>query len=179
MKQNCSILTGDGNLTNPMITRSYDNLLMSIVVLSAPGNFKKRQRVREEFREVQETLERAYGKGVVLTFLLGLTDNIKDEAMIQYEQDHYGDVLRISVREGYKNLSYKTLTSYLWHDVVIRDRKLSIDFIVKTDDDVTVKWEQLTASLIRHGSVKSQIPHLYCHIVLKNRFPTREESDKL
>ena len=49
----------------------------------------------------------------------------------------------MDIDEDYRHLSFKTLSGYNW----IGDHAQNINWIIKTDDDITVDWHQLFISL--------------------------------
>ena len=65
------------------------------------------------------------------------------------------DLLQIDIDEDYRHLSFKTLSGYHW----IGGHAQNINWIIKTDDDITVDWHQLLISLDQ-AQTKAQCSHL-------------------
>ena len=85
----------------------------------------------------------------------------------------------MDVEESYANLSYKTLTAYRW---ILAQELLEghIDWLIKTDDDIMVLWNDVLISLDEKQDQLSITNHtLFCHYVLRNRYPQRDPKDKL
>ena len=76
--------------------------------------------------------------------------------------------------DSYKNLSFKTLSTFLWQ-AELENKGLVTEYIIKTDDDINVDWEAFLESLIEDEPHQSTQEILYCHIVLHNRLPTRRK----
>jgi hypothetical protein len=51
-----------------------------------------------------------------------------------------------------------------------------IEWIVKTDDDISVDWSTFSERLSTYKGVEE---NLFCHVVLKNRLPMRKTEYKL
>ena len=109
-------------------------------------------------------------------FLLGQTTGVRSKfsrRRISREIQRFSDILQGDFIDTYRNLTYKTLTSFLWHSELEMRRNFSIEYIIKTDDDLKVNWEDFFHSLCRHRIRRTASPQFYCHIVLKSRTPTR------
>ena len=83
--------------------------------------------------------------------------------------------------ENNRNISYKTLSAYQW---LWQKQKTSphfhVDWIIKTDDVISVNWPEFLARLDTSGAqfLEKADDALVCH-VLHNRFPIRNPYDKL
>ena len=55
------------------------------------------------------------------------------------------DLLQIDIEESYRHLSYKTLSGFRW----IVPQSQNVNWIIKTDDDISVDWDKLMISLDR------------------------------
>ena len=69
---------------------------MSILVLSAPMNFHRRNRMRKDVEGVRKQLEEKHKKGSIqITFLLGFTDDLDVSESINREHHSKGDILQV------------------------------------------------------------------------------------
>lgn len=89
-------LTGNKSSGNVKSGRG-NHILASVVVLSAPGNFKTRMEARENFAKSLQKLEVKHRGMFIQTFLLGTTKNKKYQALIDEEAKKYGDILQVLV----------------------------------------------------------------------------------
>ena len=75
-----------------------------ILIMSAPGNFKERNKYRSRYR----------GYNVTSVFLLGSTEDPDVAAELREEAVGHGDLLQISVKDNYWALAYKTFAGFVW-----------------------------------------------------------------
>ena len=102
---------------------------IAVLVLSAPKNFPQRLAMRYFFKIPNAKTE--------LIFLLGnVGDDDEMQQFLQEEHAIYGDILQMSVRDSYKNLTYKTVGGfdYIWY------QRKDINLIIKLDDDL--RWDE-------------------------------------
>jgi hypothetical protein len=114
-----------------------------VAVISAPGNFDKRNTIRRTWRTHLSNASYHNGSMVVagFAFILGLTD--KDNATqskIQEESQTHGDLIQIEMADFYRNLSLKVAGLFNW---LYRHCHQRIDFLFKVDDDVYVNVRNL------------------------------------
>lgn len=134
----------------------------SIVILvhSAPGNFKKRQTVRETWG--------AQDQRALLLFLIGAVANstsLKDR--IDDEQVMYGDLVQGNFIDAYRNMTYKHVMALKWFIYNCP----SVRHLLKTDDDVFVNTPLLYSYLEEvPSSIHRQYHHsglLFCHEIAR------------
>lgn len=90
-------------ITPSIYNISYQEIV--VMVLSAPGNFKQRSKVRQEIRSYQ---------GLDPIFLLGFSNNDTIDKTIKGEALKNNDIVQINVQDGYENLAYKSFAGFLW-----------------------------------------------------------------
>jgi hypothetical protein len=78
---------------------------ISVIILSAPKHFDKRNLTRNQLNLFSDKLD--------WTFVLGQTDPDVQSKLLQ-EQNQFGDLVQFSILDKYKNLAYKSLASFLW-----------------------------------------------------------------
>ena len=128
-----------------------------LMVLSAPGNRKKREAVRERLQNRTE---------VRLIFLLGASP--RHQAELEEEHERFDDLLQTSVRDSYDTLSYKSLTGFIWISAECHTAK----YITKTDDDVTLDLETLVSTLtVKFGDSPPDV--ILCPAVIRNMRPLK------
>jgi len=129
-----------------------------LMVLSAPGNVEKRNRMRRQLN----------GKiNVKIIFLLGFVASASDQELLSSESNLHDDLVQGSVPDSYDTLSYKTLTGFTWANVFCGD---NTKYVAKTDDDVTLDMEHIIAVLNeKYGEDPPDI--LECPSVIKNMRP--------
>ena len=96
--------------------------LVAVIVTSAIKNKVRRDVIR-----------RTWARGQAVYFLLGRTSDVKRQSVVDVEAGRYGDIVQGSFDDTYRNLTYKSLTGYLW----ARDN-CNASYIVKVDDDCYV-----------------------------------------
>ncbi len=117
------------------------NRSVFIAVISAPGNFEKRNLIRQTWRKNfnssgnQERLMGLAGFG----FSLGLTENNATQSKIDEESKTYGDILQSEMSDSYRNLTLKLGGLFNW---LYRNCE-KFDFVFKVDDDVYVNVRNL------------------------------------
>ena len=77
-------------------------------------------------------------------FLLGMTNDKDLQTKLEEENLQNKDVLQFSIVDKYENLSFKTLSAYLWN---WRKYKSGFDWIIKMDDDIDVKLNKILTKL--------------------------------
>lgn len=102
-------------------------ILLLVLVHSAPGNFQRRQTIRQ-------TWGRHRNEQVRLVFLLGAVRNIKLQRKLEAERRSFGDMAQGSFLDSYQNLTYKHVMTLKYAVYHCRQAR----YILKTDDDVFV-----------------------------------------
>ncbi|XP_046557968.1 beta-1,3-galactosyltransferase 5-like [Haliotis rubra] len=99
-----------------------------VLILSAPENIDRRNALRETWLSpyINNTSKVRY------LFLLGLSEYVASDAIIQQENTVYKDILQGDFLDDYHNLTYKTLMGLTWAANHCKEAKL----IIKVDDDV-------------------------------------------
>ena len=70
----------------------------------------------------------------------------EDDLQVKLEAENAKnqDLLQFSIVDKYENLSFKTLSAYLWN---WRKYKNSFNWIIKMDDDLDVKLDKILPKL--------------------------------
>ena len=138
-------------LENPDLCKSYKDLLLLIVVYSAPTYFEKRSVLRRTWLNPKHLA--AFGSTKVV-FVVGKTDPFTQDK-IQQELEVHGDILQGDFIDTYRNLTEKGITMYKW----ILERCKNAKLILKTDDDVVINIFNLFRFLVPslYGKSKSVI----------------------
>jgi hypothetical protein len=138
-----------------------------IAVISAPGNFDKRNTIRQTWRN---HLKVDYHKSSMslagFAFILGLTDHNETQMKIEQEATTYGDVIQIEMADFYRNLSLKVAGLFNW---LYKYCHHKIDFLFKVDDDVYVNVRNLVQFVKSHNRSAQSIYGLSA----VNLFPAR------
>ncbi|XP_018521070.1 N-acetyllactosaminide beta-1,3-N-acetylglucosaminyltransferase 2 [Lates calcarifer] len=140
-------------------------------IKSTPGNFERRQVVRETWG-----LERVYQRElrVRTVFLLGNSapDDPDLGPLLSFEAKHFGDVLQWDFRESLLNLTLKMNMFLQWTLKHCPD----VSFIFSGDDDVFVNTPALVSYL---QSLKaSKASQLYVGHVIGSANPLRDPNSK-
>ena len=69
----------------------------------------------------------------------------------------YGDILQLSINDGYQNLAYKTLSAYAW---IWQTFDNSLNWIIKLDDDLDLKMNKILDRLPLNES--QSYPYVHC-----------------
>ena len=119
-----SLATTEPNITNEPSWALYWNnskpIFMSVFVLSAPANFVKRNQMRIDFYKFLNSHKLPHGNGKMgrklstLTFLIGNSGDSFVEIAVRKESKKYGDILKLSLVDSYKNCAYKILGAFGW-----------------------------------------------------------------
>lgn len=133
----------------------YENETMTIIVLSARGNFERRAVIRE-----------TWGRNHALYFVIGGRSALVEDASVQdqllAEQDTHKDLLDSLHPDVYASLPYKLRFAYQW--VITRLPK--VEWIVKVDDDTVVRVDTLQNAFLR--SFNPTIPVVVGKIIEKS-----------
>ena len=112
-----------------------------IAVISAPGNFDKRNTIRRTWRNhLKIDYHNSSMRLAGFAFILGLTDHNETQMKIKEEATTYGDVIQIEMADFYRNLSLKVAGLFNW---LYKYCHHKTDFLFKVDDDVYVNVRNL------------------------------------
>jgi hypothetical protein len=104
-----------------------------IAVISAPGNFDKRNGIRRTWRTHLSNVSYYHNSSMVVAgfaFILGMTNSNEAQQMIENESETHGDIIQIDI----SNLSMKTAGLFYW----LYGNCADVDFVLRVDDDVYV-----------------------------------------
>ena len=125
------------------------NAKVFVVVVSAAGNFDKRQIVRTTW--MTQLANTSWARVV---FLVG-TGHPEHQDGIEKESGEYGDVIQVNVIDTYDNLVLKTVALLYW----ARSYCSEVPFVLKCDDDIYVNVFNL-ATVVRSLPPSSE-PAIY------------------
>ena len=119
------------NLSSPFIT---------MFILSAPKNYEKRNEMRIDFNKYLNSFNKDFRGRVVekinawtLTFVIGDSENKSIESNVYQEIEAHGDILKLSIRDSYRNLTLKTICYFSWITAIIENRTVNSDKIIKVN----------------------------------------------
>ena len=116
------------------------NRSIFIAVNSAPGNFDKRNSIRQTWRKHIPIVEAQGLMGLSgFAFILGLTEDNATQTKIDEENNINEDIIQIEISDFYRNLALKDagLLNWLYRNCA------KADFVLKADDDVYVNVRTL------------------------------------
>jgi hypothetical protein len=127
----------------PIATKQCGNIDSSvrsvfIAVISATGNFEKRSKIRETWKNhIDLVLQKGLLGKIHFGFILGQPENLQGKSKeiqekIQDENDNFGDIIQIEMMDFYRNLPLKMAGLLNW--VISNCRQ--VDFVLKIDDDM-------------------------------------------
>ena len=108
-------------------------ILLLIIVISAPEHFAHREAIRSSWGESSEY------KHTVITFLVGLPEDPATRTKIEEESEAHSDVVLNNIIDHYENLSLKTLSAFHWFQTICR----RAEFLLKVDDDMFVQVNKI------------------------------------
>ena len=145
----------------------HENILVTILVISAPDHFKQREAIRNSWGNTRDNKE------VVFSFLVGLSDNTSLAKAVTEESEKNGDVIVNNITDLYENLSLKTLSAFDWLKQFCPKSK----FLLKVDDDMFVQIERLL-EMIRKLLDTDLEPRIILGNISKNWRPIRNPQSK-
>ena len=83
------------------------------------------------------------------------------------------DVLILDIEDTYENLSYKTISSFLW----VRKFYPNVKYIVKIDDDVSMKWQYLLSFISNKYPYGMNQDIIECPSVMRHMPPWRRRNN--
>jgi len=167
---------------------SCEKTTIVLMVLSAPKNIQKREKLREQFRkaiyyQIQYHKSRVIvvtklfyffpksdSPHVKLVFLLGHPKN----PSLESENLVHGDLVQANVKDHYMSLHYKTLSGFVWVNRFCGNTR----YVVKIDDDVKLDMENLEKTLSRKYRDEVVPDILECPSVLRNVRPFQHNSTR-
>lgn len=120
-----------------------------VFVLSAwtPKSLTKRQVFRETTMQLMP--ENNDKIAYFYRFIMGqpASDKVRETMWpkIQDEMDTHGDVLLLNCSDKYEDLSKKVFSTMEWAE------QYEFDYLVKTDDDIFIRWDTITKELVDLG----------------------------
>ena len=145
----------------------HENVLVTILVISAPDHFKQREAIRNSWGKTKDNKE------VVLSFLVGLSDNTTVDKAVADESAKNGDVIVNNINDSYQNLSLKTISAFAWFKQFCSKSQ----FLLKVDDDMFVQIDRLL-ELIRELLTKNEQPRLILGNISRGWKPVRNPQSK-
>lgn len=139
------VLSFDYPISIPMCRECLAaNRTVFIAINSAPGNFERRNAIRNSWSNDLKTENKMGVAG--FAFILGQTDNNLTQRRIEKESQTYGDIIQIGMPDFYRNLSFKVAGLFNW----LYRNCGKVDFVLKVDDDVYVNVRYLNDYLQHH-----------------------------
>ncbi|XP_023214760.1 beta-1,3-galactosyltransferase 5-like [Centruroides sculpturatus] len=156
-------------LINNQRCKNVRDLFMVIFVHSAPGNFRKRDVIRETWGSEKNLAT----DSLRLVFLIGSVGNRSLLNAISQENTIYSDIVQGNFVDSYRNLTYKHVMGLKWITYFCPAAR----YILKTDDDIFVDIFQLTDYLKNTFSPTPPRKFLMC-LIIKNTFVRRSQRSK-
>ncbi len=111
-----------------------------VIINSAPANFRKRQTIRQTWRNHLKDVHEERLLGVAgFAFILGLTEDQETQNEIEKEAKTYGDIIQVGIPDFYRNMSVKVAGLFNW----LYRFCAKVEFVVKVDDDVYINVRNL------------------------------------
>ena len=145
----------------------HENILVTILVISAPDHFKQREAIRQTWGNTSQNKE------VVFSFLVGLSDNGTVAKAVTKESEKNGDVIVNNITDLYENLSLKTISAFVWLKQFCPKSK----FLLKVDDDMFVQVERLL-EMIKTLLDKNDNPRMILGNISRGWKPVRNPQSK-
>lgn len=114
-------------LHDPDLCRDQPDLRWILYVHSAPGNFDRRQMLRETYANTKLFKKIRFK----VAFFLGLSRERGMQEEIKKEFDQHGDIVQGFYMDDYKNMTIKAVMAINW----ISDHCPQVPFAIKVDDD--------------------------------------------
>uniref|UniRef100_A0A3Q0KJU7 Hexosyltransferase n=2 Tax=Schistosoma mansoni TaxID=6183 RepID=A0A3Q0KJU7_SCHMA len=124
------------------------NLWILIAVHTHPNHRQKRDLIRGTWGSLRRVNNRKIG----ILFFMGLSNDLKEQKLIEEEERIYGDVVQRAFLENYYNMTRKHITIMEW---ISQGYCNNVPFLVKVDDDTFVDIFHLTRYLeLKHNDLK-------------------------
>lgn len=158
------------------ISPDYENVFLLMMVTTTPDSFKRRHEIRTTWGGTQKQIKmtkttlfkgRNISTAIELVFVLGLSGDENTDNKVKHEAEKFGDILRVSISESYKNIVHKILAAFSWANT-IKPR-----YILKADHDVYINVVKL-----RDWLLKASLPqYLYSGFIHTRARVVRFEGD--
>ena len=125
-------------------TSSSSSIDLLIYVHSTPSNLKNRLLIRETWAK------RGLFPQTRLVFMLGSTSNKTIQHKLELEYQIYNDIVQQNFDDSYRNLTLKCIMALEW----VSNYCPSAKYVLKTDDDVIVRWNFFFLNIIRVSYLK-------------------------
>ncbi|CAD5222981.1 unnamed protein product [Bursaphelenchus okinawaensis] len=106
---------------------------MLVIVLSAPKNFEKRQKVRDTW------MYDKHPANILVRFIIGETTDKEISEKLLKEQCQYNDIIRYKFTDSYGLLPIKVHASFSYYNKYCSKAK----YLLKTDDDTIIELTRL------------------------------------
>jgi hypothetical protein len=116
-------------------TNFFPRTVILLLISSSPHNTQQRLAIRDSWGKQCQDSSSPYR----CLFVLGQTDSLEHNVMIQQENYKFQDILQFAFLDSYSNLTLKTLTAFQW----VEQHCGSAHFVMKTDDDMYVNTNLL------------------------------------
>ncbi|CAL8293970.1 unnamed protein product [Lota lota] len=146
------------------------DVFLLLVIKSAPGNFERRQVLRETWAE-----ERKHnGAWIRRIFISGTTGtDLQKQRMnklMEVEHRNHGDILQWDFEESFLNLTLKQVLFLEW----LEDRCPRAHFLLNGDDDIFAHTDNMVEYLQGdHGNLSGD-KHLFVGSLMEGTGPVRE-----
>ena len=107
-----------------------------IWVHSGPANVRRRIALRETWANPAMMPPGVKSK---MIFFLGAINNSSTQSLVEFEHQHYGDIVQEDYLDSYRNLTYKAMSGLKWLNRYCKNVKL----ILKCDDDMVILMDKL------------------------------------
>lgn len=123
--------------------------IVLILIHSAPGNWRKRNVIRETWGR-HDPRARRY-------FLLGAVNSTLQQTLLNEENYMFNDIIQGNFMDAYRNMTYKHIMALKWF--VYNCSKLK--YLLKTDDDVFINSPAVYDFL--QGDESNDTNYLFCY----------------
>ncbi|KAK3579116.1 hypothetical protein CHS0354_022136 [Potamilus streckersoni] len=117
-----------------------------IIITSSPENSDRRRAIRRTWCNPRNYNLPKFSWQCI--FLIGLTNHIPSEIIIENEIKTQGDILQGSYLDSYRNLTIKVMHGLNWVQNFCRS-----EYVLKTDDDVFVNTQVLHQMISRQSNI--------------------------
>lgn len=111
------------------------DLKVLVLITTAPDHDKHRTAVRQTWGHF------ALRRDVLMLFMVGRTSKPDVQAIIDKENERFGDIVQSNSVDHYGNLTLKTTAMFEW----VKTYCSEVPFILKTDDDMYINMPLLLA----------------------------------
>lgn len=115
-----------------------DNVSLLILIFSNPPNTERRNVIRETWLS-------DLAHSIRYTFVLAKSEDRRVKKQLEIENEENRDILLLNFMDSYKNLTYKTVSSFGW----ATKKCQKAEYLLKIDDDMWLNKKALTTILSR------------------------------